>query len=143
MNPAFMYVVWIVIAVAVVASAVFLIRVMVQLRPLIVRLNSSAQFLETSRPKIDRILDGLEVELAEIRGISEKANRIVGSAERVTTGLRDAVQPFITEASNIARSARHVRAAAMAVRAGLTAWWGHRSRDGEEPPVEIEHYEEM
>jgi uncharacterized protein YoxC len=142
MNPVFLYVVWSAIAIAVVASAVLLIRVLVRLRPLIDRLDGTAQFLETSRPKVERILDSLEAELVELRGISEKANRIVGSAESVTTDLRDAVRPLITEVSDLGQSVRHVRAAAVAVRAGLTAWRDRRHANGEEPPAELDNDEE-
>jgi uncharacterized protein YoxC len=141
MNPAFMYVVWTAIAVAATVSAVFLICVLVRLRPLIERLEGTAQFLEASRPKIDRILDGVEVELVELHNISEKANRIVGSAEIVTAGLRVAVQPIIGEISDLGQSIRHVRAAAVAARAGLSAWWGHRHVLEDKPLAEINHNE--
>ena len=142
MSPAFMYVVWTAIAAAVIVLTVVLIRVLIRFQALIDRLEGTARFLETSRPKIDRILDDLEAELVELRGISEKANRIVGSAESVTTDLRVAVQPILNEVSDLARSVRHVRAAAVAVRAGLGAWWGHRHADGEEAPAEIQEQKE-
>ena len=141
MHPVFMYIVWTAIAIAAVAGALFLIRVLIQLRPLIDRLEGTAQFLETSRPKFDRILDSLELELVELRGISGKASRIAGNAESVSTDLRVAVQPIITEVRDLAQTVRHVRAAAVAVQAGLRAWWDRRLVDGEEPLAAIGHDE--
>ncbi len=142
MNHTFLYFMTTVVVAAVVTSAVFLIRTLIRLRPLIERLDGTAQFLETSRPKIDRILDGLETELVELRGISEKMNRIAGHAESVTTGLRVAVQPIITEVSDLTRLVSQARAVAVAVKTGLLAW---RDR-GREPDVEsrseIEYDEE-
>lgn len=142
MNPVFMYVVWTVIAAAVVATAVSLIRVLIRLRPLIDRLESTVQFLETNRPKFERILDDVEVELVALRGISEKANRIVGSAESVTTGLRVAVQPIITEVSDLGQLVRHARAGVVAFLAGLTALREHRRGNGGERAAAIEHDDE-
>ena len=142
MNPAFMYVVWTAIAIAAVVLVVVLILLLIRLRPLVDHLDGTAQFLETNQPKIDRILDNLEAELVELRGISRKANRIVGGAESVATDLRVAVQPIITEVSDLARSVRHVRATAVAVRAGLSSWWDHRHANGQEPSPEFEHDEE-
>ena len=133
MNPAFVYVVGTAIAIAVVVSAVYLIRVLMPLRRLVQRLEVTAQFLDASRPKLDRILTELEAELVELRGISAKANRIAGSAESVATDLRHAVQPIITEVADLAQGVRHLRAAAVAVGAGLSAWRNLRGEAGTEP----------
>ena len=142
MNPTFMYVVGTAIAIAVVVSALYLIRVLMPLRRLIQRLEGTAEFLEASRPKLDRILTELEAELVELRDISAKANRIAGSAESVAADLRDAVRPIITEVADLAQGVRHLRAAAVAVGAGLSAWRELRRGEGEEPAAALEPDEE-
>ena len=129
MNPTFLYVVWSVITITTVTFAAFLIHAMIRFRPIVGRLESAASFLEANGPRIDQIVDDVGAEVVELRRISEKANRIVGHAESVTQGLRVAVQPLITEVSDLGQSVRHVRAAAVAVQAGLSAWWVHRRVD--------------
>lgn len=138
MNPIFMYVVGTVIGLAVVVSAVCLIRILGPLRRLIVRLEVIAQFLEASRPKLDRIMTELEAELVELRGISVKVNSIAGSAQGVATDLRHAVQPIITEVSDLAQGVRHLRAAAVAVGAGLSTWRNLRGGESREPATGLE-----
>jgi hypothetical protein len=142
MNPIFIYIVGTAIGLAVVVSAVCLIRVLRPLRRLIVRLEVTAEFLEASRPKIDRILTELEAELVELRSISVKVNSIAGSAQGVATDLRHAVQPIITEVSDLAQGVRHLRAAAVAVGAGFSTWRSLRSGVGEDPAAELEPNEE-
>ncbi|MDO9170490.1 MAG: hypothetical protein Q7W29_01500 [bacterium] len=142
MNPTFMYLAVSIVVVAVVASAAYLIRALVRLRPIIERLDDTSRFLETSRPKLDRIMDGLEVELVELHGISAKMNRIAGHAESVTTGLKIAVQPIITEVSDLGQLLRHARATAVAVRTGLLAWRDRGRERDEEPSNGIEYDEE-
>jgi uncharacterized protein YoxC len=137
MNPIFMYIVGTAIGLAVVVAAVSLIRVLGPLRRLIERLEVTAQFLETSQPKIDRILTELEAELVELRGITVKVNSIAGSAQGVATDVRHAVQPIITQVSDLAQGVRHLRAAAVAVGAGFSAWRNLRSGEGEEPIAEL------
>jgi uncharacterized protein YoxC len=126
MNPTFLYVVWSAITIATVTCAAFLIHALIRFRPIVDRLENAAAFLEANRPRIDQIVDDVGAEIVELRRMSEKANRIVGSAESVTRGLQVAVQPIITEVSDLGQSVRHVRAAAVAVQAGLSAWWDHR-----------------
>lgn len=126
MNPIFVYAVWSIIAIASLTSTVFLILAMNRIRSLMTRLEDTAQFLKKSEPKISGILDGVDAGLVELRLLSEKANRIAGSAESVTSDLRIAVRPIIAEVSDLGQSVRHVRAAAVAVQAGLSAWWDHR-----------------
>ncbi|MBK6900856.1 MAG: hypothetical protein IPH09_16925 [bacterium] len=142
MNHTFLYILATAATVAVVAAAAFLIRALIRLQPLIERLDGTAQFLETSRPKIDRILDGLETELVELRGISEKLNRIAGHAESVTTGLKVAVQPLITEVSDFTRLIGQARAVAIAVKTGLLAWRDRGRHEDADPESEIEYDEE-
>jgi uncharacterized protein YoxC len=133
MNPVFGYVLGTAVGLAVVACAIVLIRVLHRLQALIARLEGTARWLETSQPKIDRILDGLDAELVELRGVTEKANRIAGSAESVATGVKVAVQPFIGEVAELGQSLRQVRAAAVAVHAGISAWRERRRSTDEEP----------
>ncbi len=142
MNPTFMYIAGSAIAVAVAVSAVLQIWTLIRLRPILVRLDDTARFLEASRPKIDRILDDAEAELVQLRGVSAKLNRIAGHAESVTTGLRVAVQPFVTEVSDLGQLVRHARATAVAVKTGLLAWRGHRRPTVGAPDSGIEYDEE-
>ena len=130
MNPTFMYVVGSAMAIAALASAAFLIHTLVQLRPLIARLEGTARFLNTNEPRVNRILDDTGAALTELRQISEKANRIAGDAQLVTRGLRAAVRPIITDMSDLGQSIRHVRAAAVAVHAGMSAWRDSRRVTG-------------
>lgn len=130
MNPTFMYVVASAMAIAALASAAFLIHTLIRLRPLIARLEGTARFLQTNEPRVNRILDDVGAELIELRGITEKAGRIVGDAEMVTRGLRVAARPIIAEVSDLGESIRHVRAAAVAVRAGMSAWRDSRRVNG-------------
>ncbi|MBA4378220.1 MAG: hypothetical protein C0395_06115 [Gemmatimonas sp.] len=142
MNPTFTYLAVSVAVAAVVASAAYLIRTLVRLGPIIERIDDTTRFLETSRPKLDRIMDSLEVELVELHGISAKMNRIAGHAESMTTGLKFAVQPIITEVSDLGQLLRHARAIAVAVKTGLLAWRDHGRSHGGEPPTGIEYDEE-
>jgi hypothetical protein len=126
MNPTFMYVVWSAITIATVTCAAFLIHALIRFRPIVARMEVAATFLEANGPRINQIVDDVGAEVIELRRISEKANRIVGNAESVTRGLRVAVKPIITEVSDLGQSVRYVRAAAVAVHAGLGAWRDHR-----------------
>lgn len=142
MNPAFLYVVLGAVALAVVVAAIYLVLVLARLRALIDRLDGTAQYLEASRPKIDRILDNLESELVELRGVSRKINHIAGDAEHLSTGVRLAVQPIVAEVADLASTVRYVRAATVALRTGLSAWRGRNRSDGDEAALEIESVEE-
>jgi uncharacterized protein YoxC len=142
MNSGFVYVALGATALAAVVIAIYLILVLARVRALVDRLDGTAQYLEASRPKIDRILDNLEAELVELRSVSAKVNHIAGDAERVSTGVRLAVQPIIAEVSDLASTVRYVRAAAVAFRTGLSAWKGHNRSDGDEAVLEIETVEE-
>ncbi|MBK6900121.1 MAG: hypothetical protein IPH09_12955 [bacterium] len=142
MSPTFMYLAVSVVVVAVVASAAYLIRTLIRIRPIIERLDDTSQFLESSRPKLDRIMDSVEIELVELHGISAKMNRIAGHAESVTTGLKFAVQPIITEVSDLGQLLRHGRAVAVAVKTGLLAWRDRGRSQGGEPSNGIEYDEE-
>lgn len=122
MNPAFLTVLWSLIGAAVVVATVFLIRVLLQLQGLIRRIERSAEYLETRQPQIDRLLNGLEAELGELRGVTEKANRIAGTVDGVTSELRAAVQPAISQVGDLAQGLRTLRAAAAGVKTGIAAW---------------------
>lgn len=142
MSPVFQYIVLSVIALAAVVVAVYVVIVFARLRTLIDHLDGTARYLEASRPKIDRILDNLEAELVELRRVSEKVNHIAGDAERVTTDVRRAIQPIVDEVSDLAGTVRHVRAAAVAFRAGLSVWRRRDRSDGDEAAIETETVEE-
>ena len=142
MSPTFMYLAVSVVVVAVVASAAYLIRPLIRIRPIIERLDDTSQFLESSRPKLDRIMDSVEIELVELQGISAKLNRIAGHAESVSTGLKTAVQPIITEVSDLGQLVRQARATAVAVKTGLLAWRDRGRAHDEEPSTGIEYDEE-
>lgn len=131
MHPVFMYVVLTVIAVASVVSTILVCVMGARLMGLVDRLDGMARLLETSGPKLVRVLDDVEREVAALRGIGKKTRSVVGSVESVTTTLTAAVYPILTEVSHLTRAARHVRAARLAVRAGAVWWWGHRHADGE------------
>jgi len=142
MNSAFVYVALGATALAAVVAAIYLVLVLARLRVLIDRLDGTAQYLEASRPKIDRILDNLESELVELRGVSRKLNHIAGDAEHLSTGVRLAVQPIVAEVADLASTVRYVRAATVALRTGLSAWRGRNRSDGDEAALEIESVEE-
>lgn len=142
MNPTFAYAVGTTVALALLVMLVYQIRTLIRIQDFITRMDGTARFLESSRPQIGRILNDLEAQLSELRGITEKANRIAGSAESVTSDLHVAVQPIIAQVSDLAQTARHVRAAAVAVRAGVGAFRDHRGREGEDRGVAIEHDDE-
>lgn len=126
MNPIFMYVVLSTIAVAAVMSALFLFRLLVGLRPLIQRLVAIAEWLEAGRPRYLLILEDLEAQLGELRGISESVHRMTGTAEKFTDALRTAAQPIVAEVQDLSRAAHHVHAALAAVRCGLSTFFLHR-----------------
>jgi uncharacterized protein YoxC len=131
-----------VIALAAVVVAVYVVVVFARLRALIDHLDGTARYLEASHPKIDRILDNLESELVELRGVSRKINHIAGDAEHLSTGVRLAVQPIVAEVADLASTVRHVRAAAAALRTGRSVWRGHNRSDGDEAALETETVEE-
>lgn len=133
MNPIFMYVVWSTIAVAAVMSTLFLFRLLVGLGPLLQRLEAIAQWLEAGRPRYARILDELEAQLGELRGISESVHRMTGTAEKFTEALRAAAQPLIAEVQDLSLAARHAHAALAAVRTGLSTFFLHRRAALREP----------
>jgi hypothetical protein len=130
MNPIFMYVVLTVIAVASVVSMILVCVTGARLKGLVDQVDGVARLLETRGPKIARVIDDVEREVAALRGIGGKARSLVGSAESMTTTLLDAVHPVLTEVSHIARVVRHVRAARLAVRAGAASVWGRRHANG-------------
>jgi hypothetical protein len=138
MHPGFLYVIWTAVGAAVVIGTVFLIRVLLQLQQLIRRIERGAEYFEARQPQIDRLLDSVEAELGELRGVTEKANRIAGSAAGVATGIKFAVQPFIGEVADVGQSLRHLRAAVVAVQAGISAWRKRRHSHTEEPATGLE-----
>ena len=142
MSPYFLYVLFSAVALAVVVAVIYLVVVLGRLRALIDRLDGTAQYLEASRPKIDRILDDLEGELVGLRGLGVKLNHIAGDAERVSTDMRHALQPIVVEVSDLANTVRRLRAAAVAFRTGLSVWREHRRSDGEETDPDAESAEE-
>jgi uncharacterized protein YoxC len=142
MSPAFQYIVLGVIALAAVVVTVYVVVVSTRLRTLIDRLDGTARYLEASRPKIDRILDNVESELVELRGVSRKLNHIAGDAEHLSTGVRLAVQPIVAEVADLSSTIRYVRAAAVALRTGLSAWRGRNRPNGDEATLEFETVEE-
>lgn len=141
MNPIFMYVVWSMVAVAAALSALFLLRLLTGLGPLIQRLEVIADWLEAGRPRYDRILEDLEAQMGELRGISESAHRMVGTVENFTDDLRSAVQPIVKEVQDLSRTARHAHAVVAAVRTGLGTFFLHR-RDAVRGPEPIEVFQE-
>lgn len=133
MNPIFMYAVYSTIAVAAVMSSLFLLRLVLGLGPLIARLEAIVKWLEEGRPRYVQILVDLEAQLGELRGISESARRMMGTAEGLTDGLRSAAQPIIDDVKEFSRATRHARAALLAVRAGLSVLL-HNRGDADSAP---------
>ena len=133
MNPIFMYVVWSTIAVAAALSALFLLRLMFGLGPLIQRLEVIADWLEAGRPQYVKILEDLEAQIGELRGISESVHRVVKTAENFTDGVRSAAQPIVREVQDFSRTARHAHAVLAAVRTGLDTFFIHRRDAASEP----------
>lgn len=142
MNPIFMYVVWSTIAVAAVLSALFLLRLLIGLGPLIQRLEAIAQWLEAGRPRYVQILEDLEAQVGELRGISESIHRMVGSVEKFTDGLRTAAQPIVQEVQDLSQAARRAHAALAAVRAGLATFFLHRRAAVRAPEPSLEIFQE-
>lgn len=126
MNPTFMYVVWSIIGVAALLSAIFMLRLIIGLGPLLGRIEAITQWLEASRPRYTQILDDLAAQLGELRGISESARRVANRAETVAGGLQVAAQPIIDEVHNLSQVVRRVHATLAAVRIGLATLFFHR-----------------
>lgn len=122
MNPVLATVLGSLVGAAVIVATVFLVRVLLQLQALIRRLERSAEYLEARQPQLDRLLSGFEAELGELRGVTEKANRIAGTVDGVTAELRAAVQPAISQVGDLAQGLRTLRAAAAGVKTGIAAW---------------------
>jgi len=111
MNPVLATVLASLVGAAVVVAAALLVRVLLQLQALIRRLERSAEYIEARQPQVDRLLDGLEAELAELRGVTEKANRIASTVDGVTGELGAALQPAVRQVGNLAQGLRALRAA--------------------------------
>ena len=126
MNQIFMYCVWSSVAVAALMSSFFLFRLMTGLSPLIARVEAAARWLEAERPRYDRILQDLEKQMGEMRGISASAHGIAGNAQSISEDLRSAAQPIIAEVRDLAVATRQVHAVVAAVRTGLSVLFFHR-----------------
>ncbi|MBM4116396.1 hypothetical protein FJ251_01455 [bacterium] len=111
MNPVLATVLGSLAGAAVLVAAALLVRVLLQLQALIRRLERSAEYIEARQPQVDRLLDGLEAELAELRGVTEKANRIASTVDGVTGELGAALQPAVRQVGNLAQGLRALRAA--------------------------------
>lgn len=145
MNPVLATVLGSLVGAAVVVATVFLVRVLLQLQALIQRLERSAEYLETRQPQLDRLLSGFEAELGELRGVTEKANRIAGTVDGVTSELRAAVQPAISQVGDLAQGLKTLRAAAVGLKTGIAAWRNLRQGerlDAAPAPAAIDDNEE-
>jgi ABC-type transporter Mla subunit MlaD len=126
MNPVFMYIVWSTIAVAAVMSSLFLLRLLIGLGPLIQRLEAVAQWLEAGRPRYVQILEDLEAQVSELRGISESVHHMARTAEDFTDTMRTAAQPIVDEVQDLSRIARRAHVVLAAARSGLAAFIHYR-----------------
>ncbi|MBK7671278.1 MAG: hypothetical protein IPJ24_07780 [bacterium] len=142
MNPIFMYVVWSTIAIAAVMSSLFLLRLLVGLGPLIARLEAIAQWLEAGRPRYAQILEDLEAQIGELRGISESARRMTGTAEDFTDELRAASQPVIDGVRQLSQATLRARAVLAAARVGMAVFLHNRRDAYREPGIHVQSNEE-
>jgi ABC-type transporter Mla subunit MlaD len=142
MNPIFMYVVWSTIAVAAVMSSLFLFRLLIGLGPLIQRLEAIAQWLEAGRPRYVQILEDLEAQIGELRGISESVHHMARKAEDFTDTMRTAAQPIVDEVQDLSRIARQAHAVLAATRSGLAAFFLHRRDAVRAPESSVECFQE-
>jgi uncharacterized protein YoxC len=109
----------ILIAVAVIVMAIYLTRLAMQARQVLERVEENLRHLEDARPKLDRILDGLDHELGQIRSVTAKVDGIAGDAEDVSGEMRNAVMPLLVQVSSLTNSLRHVNAAVTGARVGM------------------------
>ncbi|MBK7769921.1 MAG: hypothetical protein IPI48_05140 [bacterium] len=128
MNPIFMYVVWSTIALAALLFSLLMLRLLMGLGPLIARLEAIAQWLEAGRPPYAQILEDLEAQIGELRGISESARRMTGTAENFTDELRAASQPVIDGVRQLSQATLRARAVLTAARVGMAVFL-HNRRD--------------
>lgn len=142
MNPIFMYVVWSAVGVAAVMLTIFLLGLLLSLRPLIQRLAAIAEWVEASRPRYVHMLEDLEALHGELRGISESAHRMVSTVEDFGDDVSSAAQPLVEEVQKLSRTARHAHAAIAAVRIGLDTFFVHRRATLSEPEPSVNSYQE-
>jgi uncharacterized protein YoxC len=111
----------ILIAVAVIIMAVYLTRLAMQARQVLERVDKNLEHLETTRPKVDRVLDNLNAEFEQVRSVTARVDGIAGDAEEVSGEIRDAVMPLLLQVSSLTGSLRHVNAAVTGARVGMRA----------------------
>ena len=109
----------IVVAVAVIIMAIYLTRLAMQFRQVLERVEKNLEHFETTRPKVDRILDNFDAELEQIRTVTARVDGIAGDAEDVSGEMRNAIMPLLLQVSSLTSSLRHVNAAVTGARVGM------------------------
>lgn len=142
MEPIFMYVVWSTIAIAALLFSLLMLRLLMGLDPLVARMKAIVQWAEAGRPRYARILEDLEAQIGELRGISESAHRMTGTAEHFTDELRSASQPVIDGVRQLSQATLHARAALSAVRVGMAVFVHSRRDAHREPGIHVPFNEE-
>lgn len=110
-----------VIALGVVLSAIFTIRLAGQFKAVLDRLERTVQYINFIRPRIDHILENLDGELVEIRSITERVDHMAGDVEDVSGEVRRAILPLVSQVSALTYSLRHVNAAVTGAKVAMSA----------------------
>ena len=141
-DPIFMYVVWSTIAIAALLFSLLMLRLLMGLGPLVARMKAIVQWLEAARPRYAQILEDLEAQIGELRGISESARRMTGTAENFTDELRAASQPVIDGVRQLSQATLQARAVLTAARVGIAVFLHNRRDAYREPGIYVQSNEE-